>query len=47
MKTKDGFIHIRISKKKHQDVTKKAKSLGMTLTGFIRFAVKKVFGIEI
>lgn len=44
---KDKFINIRTVKEKHFSLLKKANELGMTITGMIRVALRKVFGIEI
>lgn len=40
-------VHIRISEKKQEEVKRHAQEKGMTITGMIRVALKKVFGIEI
>lgn len=43
----ETFIHLRTTKEKREAAKKKAYDRGMTITGMIRVALKKVFGIEI
>lgn len=43
----EKFIHIRVDRARHEEVKKHAVARGMTLSGMIRFALKKVFGIEL
>ena len=47
MSKKTKRIHIKVSEEHHKNVKEKSKDKGMTITGMIRYALKKVFGIDI
>lgn len=45
MKTK--HIQIRTTEERHVMANKTAQERGMTISGMIRYAVKKIFGIDL
>ena len=47
MKNKLNFLHIRVTEAAQKRIKQEADNRGMTITGMIRLAIRKLFKIEL